>query len=108
MNNDDNLIVFGFDNKFVRFVTVPTTIFFDKRVSYNALGIYCQLVSLQESFPPSPGYTDLTIFKNTDIELINDGLNELLELGYIREVSGNEINSISTMYKIFMQPSKKA
>lgn len=108
MNDDDNLILFGFDRKFIGFVTVPTIIFFDKRISYNALGIYCQLVSLQEAFPPSPGYIDLTMLKNTDIELINDGLNELLELGYIRETSGSEANSISTMYKIFMQPSKKA
>lgn len=29
MNDDDNLILFGFDRKFIGFVTVPTIIFFD-------------------------------------------------------------------------------
>lgn len=107
MKNSNNLDFFRFDNKFINIVNIPRIIFLDKRVSYNALGIYCQLVSLQEGSAPSAFFNDLTLFKNTDINTINEGLNELLELGYIREVSGEEFNCTKPMYKIFIEPNKK-
>lgn len=96
-----------FINEFKGFVIIPIN-FLYKRLSYNALGIYCRLLMFQDELIHSEYNIDLTHYTNDNYETIESGWYEHLELGYIeKETLKNEIESFcKDVYKVFTVPKK--
>lgn len=108
MKENNHMSYISFSNEFKEFATIPITIFLDKRLSYNALGIYCQLITFQYGPIHSEYNIDLTYCTNDNYDTIESGLSELLELGYIeKEILKNETESFcKEIYKVFTVPKK--
>lgn len=108
MNNFYNETTFVFSNEFTGFTTIPNTILNDKRLSYKALGIYCQILQFQNSPNHKLYQKTLVKLKKDGRESISSGIKELIELGYLKKEQLKNENGkfYGVKYTVFLNPKQ--
>lgn len=108
MNKFYNETTFVFSNEFTGFTTIPNTILNDKRLSYKALGIYCQILQFQNSPNHKLYQKTLVKLKKDGRESISSGIKELIELGYLKKEQLKNENGkfYGVKYTVFLNPKQ--
>lgn len=108
MKNFNNETTFVFSNEFIGFTTVPNIILNDSRVSYKALGIYCQILQFQNSPTHSLYQTTLVQLKKDGKDSVSAGIKELINLGYLKKEQLKNKNGkfCGVRYTVFLKPVK--
>ena len=109
MKNFNNETTFVFSNEFIGFTTIPNIILNDNRISYKALGIYCQILQFQNSPTHSLYQKTLVQLKKDGKDSVSAGIKELINLGYLqKEQLKNENGTFSGVkYTVFLNPIQK-
>lgn len=108
MKNFNNETTFIFSNEFIGFTTIPNIILNDTRVSYKALGIYCQILQFQNSPTHSLYQTTLVQLKKDGKDSVSAGIKELIDLGYLKKEQLKNENGkfCGVRYTVFLKPVK--
>lgn len=105
-NNETEIV---FSSEFIGFTTVPNYILNDNRLSYKALGLYCQILQFQNS-PNHKIYQSAFIkLKKDGRDSVMGGMKELIDCGYLKkEKLKNEKGQFcGVRYTVFMKPIQK-
>lgn len=98
---------FVLSDEFVGFTKIPNRILTDRSISYNALGIYTQILQYQNSKSHKLYENALQGFKKCDTSSLAEGIRELISAGYLykeeRIVNGE---LVGIKYRIYMMPRK--
>lgn len=98
---------FVLSDEFIGFTKIPNKILTDRSISYNALGIYTQILQYQNSKSHKLYETALEHFKKCDAESLSSGIKELIAAGYLYKeelIVNGELKGIK--YRIYMNPHK--
>ena len=106
MQNFNNETTFVFSNEFIGFTTIPNIILNDTRVSYKALGIYCQILQFQNSPTHSLYQTTLVQLKKDGRDSVSAGIKELINLGYLKKEQLKNEKGLycGVKYTVYMKP----
>lgn len=106
MKNFNNETTFVFSTEFIGFTTIPNIILNDTRVSYKALGIYCQILQFQNSPTHSLYQTTLVQLKKDGRDSVAAGIKELINLGYLQKEQLKTENGkfCGVKYTVFLKP----
>lgn len=105
-NNFNNTTTFVFSNEFIGFTNIPNYILNDTRISYKALGLYCQILQYQNSPNHSLYQKTLVNLKTDGKASVSAGIAELIKYGYLVKTQlKNEKGLYSgVQYTVYMKP----
>lgn len=106
MKNFNNETTFVFSTEFIGFTTIPNIILNDTRVSYKALGIYCQILQFQNSPTHSLYQKTLTNLKTDGKASVSAGIAELIKYGYLvkKQLKDEKGLYCGVQYTVYMKP----
>lgn len=102
----NNTTKFVFSNEFIGFTNIPNYILNDKRISYKALGLYCQILQYQNSPNHSLYQKTLVNLKTDGKASVSAGIAELIKFGYLTKRQLKNENGLycGVEYTVYMKP----
>lgn len=104
--NLNNSTTFVFSNEFVGYTAVYNYILNDNRLSYKALGLYCQILQFQNSPNHSLYQKTLVNLKTDGKASVSAGITELIKYGYLVKTQLKNEKGLycGVQYTVYMKP----